>query len=130
MRTSTALRYHRSAHSTPYKASRDHYDHYDQHNPHDPHDSIMTHPRTGFSSFKFVPGSNDSEIIALKTQEYEGEIATFIAVFSLSGKTLLDITLIGTIQPSRPCCLCCLVSCKVLILHDMWMKIRISTDHQ
>eukprot|EP00042_Codosiga_hollandica_P023229 m.90546 g.90546 ORF g.90546 m.90546 type:complete len:378 (+) comp51099_c0_seq22:145-1278(+) len=53
-------------------------------------------PIHGFSSFKFIPGSNDQEIVALKTQEYKGEIATFIAVFTLDGRTLMNVTKIGT----------------------------------
>jgi hypothetical protein len=50
---------------------------------------------TGFSSFKFIPNTNDQEIVALKTQEYQGEIATYIAVFRLDGTILMNITEIG-----------------------------------
>ena len=50
----------------------------------------------GFSSFKFVPGTQDHDIVALKTMELDGVIQTFVTVFDLAGKVLLDISLIGT----------------------------------
>ena len=40
----------------------------------------------GFSSFKFVPGTKDSVIVALKSEENRGKIATYIMAFSLSGQ--------------------------------------------
>ena len=43
----------------------------------------------GFSSFKFLPGSRDSVIVALKSEENRGTIATYITAFDLSGKTLM-----------------------------------------
>lgn len=49
----------------------------------------------GFSSFKFVPGTSDEHIVALKTMEFNGDIKTFITVFQLDGKELMDISLIG-----------------------------------
>lgn len=43
----------------------------------------------GFSSFKFVPGSNDSVILAILSEEFNGKTATHITVFTVDGKTLL-----------------------------------------
>lgn len=43
----------------------------------------------GFSSFKFVPGTNDQVIIALKTEEDAGKIATYITAFNIDGKILM-----------------------------------------
>ena len=44
----------------------------------------------GFSSFKFVPGTRDRHIVALKTQELKGSIASFMAVYDLdTGKVLM-----------------------------------------
>lgn len=50
----------------------------------------------GFSSFKFVPGSNDSVIIALLTEENNGKTATHITVFTIGGDTLIAPTKINT----------------------------------
>ena len=46
-------------------------------------------PIRGFSSFKFLPGSKDSIIVALKTEEYQGETATYITAFNIDGKILM-----------------------------------------
>lgn len=43
----------------------------------------------GFSSFKFLPGSEDSIIIALKSEENEGTMATYVTAFTIDGVTLL-----------------------------------------
>ncbi|CAB0040231.1 unnamed protein product [Trichogramma brassicae] len=43
----------------------------------------------GFSSFKFLPGTNDTVIVALKTKELENDTATYITVFSTEGKILM-----------------------------------------
>lgn len=52
-------------------------------------------PTHGFSSFKFIPGTNHNIIVALKSEE-DGDIkATYIMVFSLDGKILLPETKIG-----------------------------------
>ena len=50
----------------------------------------------GFSSMKFVPGSNDRDIIALKTIETNGATETFVLMFDVEGKELLKETSIGT----------------------------------
>ena len=44
----------------------------------------------GFSSFRFIPGSNDTEIIALKTTETDSITNTFIAVFDIFGHKILS----------------------------------------
>lgn len=49
-------------------------------------------PTHGFSSFKFVPGTSDSVIVALKTEENEGHIATFITVFTITGEIWMTET--------------------------------------
>lgn len=46
-------------------------------------------PIRGFSSFKFLPGSQDSIIVALKTEEYQGETATYITAFTIEGQILM-----------------------------------------
>ncbi|KAL7298136.1 hypothetical protein TKK_0009138 [Trichogramma kaykai] len=43
----------------------------------------------GFSSFKFLPGTNDTVIVALKTKELENDTATYITVFNTEGKILM-----------------------------------------
>ena len=43
----------------------------------------------GFSSFKFIPGTNEQQIVALKTQEVDGKIATYIMAFDLHGRILM-----------------------------------------
>ncbi|CAG5093343.1 Similar to Cant1: Soluble calcium-activated nucleotidase 1 (Rattus norvegicus) [Cotesia congregata] len=52
-------------------------------------------PIRGFSSFKFLPGSEDKIIIALKTEEYQSQTATYITAFTINGKLLLPDLKIG-----------------------------------
>ena len=52
-------------------------------------------PTHGFSSFKFIPNTNDRIIVALKSEEDRGKIASYITVFKLNGKVLLPETKIG-----------------------------------
>ena len=52
-------------------------------------------PTHGFSSFKFIPNTNDQVIVALKSEEDNGKIATYLLVFNLDGEVLLDETKIG-----------------------------------
>lgn len=47
-------------------------------------------PTQGFSSFKFVPGTNDQVIVALQTEEINGKTATYITAFTLNGKILME----------------------------------------
>ena len=51
-------------------------------------DSSNIQPTHGFSSFKFVPGTDDRIIVALKTEELNGKTTTFITSFDIHGKTL------------------------------------------
>lgn len=53
-------------------------------------------PTQGFSSFKFVPGSTDSVIVALMTEEINGKTATYITAFTTSGHTIMKIQQINT----------------------------------
>lgn len=46
-------------------------------------------PVRGFSSFKFLPGSKDSIIIALKTEENQGRTATYIMAFTIEGAIMM-----------------------------------------
>lgn len=55
----------------------------------------LTH---GFSSFKFVPNTDDQIIVALKSEEDGGRIATYIMAFTLDGRVLLPETNIGDVK--------------------------------
>ena len=58
--------------------------------------SELGEPAThGFSSFKFIPGTQDTVIIALKSEEYLGNIASYIMVFNIDGTILYPETKIG-----------------------------------
>ncbi|GAB1602372.1 soluble calcium-activated nucleotidase 1-like [Argonauta hians] len=52
----------------------------------------LTH---GYSSFKFVPGTRDTVIIALKSEEDNGNIASYIQSFDINGNILIPETKIG-----------------------------------
>lgn len=70
---------------------------------HDFSDISMSHvgrqiPTHGFSSFKFVPGTDDQIIVALKSEEDKGKVATYITVFFLDGRVLLQETKIGDVK--------------------------------
>jgi len=53
-------------------------------------------PTHGFSSFKFVPDTKDTVIVALKSEEFEGKVATYLTVFNVAkGTVLLPETKIG-----------------------------------
>uniref|UniRef100_C6FFU4 Apyrase n=1 Tax=Phlebotomus arabicus TaxID=578135 RepID=C6FFU4_9DIPT len=45
---------------------------------------------SGFSSFKFIPGTQNNDILALKTIEKNGGTATYATVINIEGKTLLQ----------------------------------------
>lgn len=47
-------------------------------------------PTQGFSSFKFIPGSDDNVIVALQTEEINGTTATYVTAFTIDGEILLD----------------------------------------
>lgn len=53
-------------------------------------------PTLGYSSFKFIPNTNDQVIVALKTEEVDGKTATFITVFRIDGKILMPDTKISS----------------------------------
>lgn len=52
-------------------------------------------PTHGFSSFKFIPETNDHVIVALKSEEVEGTTGTYIMAFNRAGHVLLEETKIG-----------------------------------
>lgn len=48
-------------------------------------------PRRGFSAFQFVPQTDDSIIVALKSAEKDGiPVASYISVFDTHGNVLLE----------------------------------------
>lgn len=51
-------------------------------------------PTHGFSSFKFVPGTNEEIIAALRSVEDAGNISTYIMVFNIDGSILMEESLI------------------------------------
>ncbi|XP_029945296.1 soluble calcium-activated nucleotidase 1 isoform X2 [Salarias fasciatus] len=55
-------------------------------------------PTHGFSSFKFVPNTDDQIILALKSEEDAGKIATYITAFTLDGRILLPEAKIGDVK--------------------------------
>lgn len=55
-------------------------------------------PSHGFSSFKFIPGSEDEVVIALKSEEIKGSVATYVTAFKIDGKILMPETKIGDIK--------------------------------
>ncbi|XP_043940924.1 soluble calcium-activated nucleotidase 1 [Protopterus annectens] len=55
-------------------------------------------PTHGFSSFKFIPDTDDQIILALKSEEDNGKIATYIMAFTLDGRFLLKETKIGDVK--------------------------------
>lgn len=50
----------------------------------------------GYSSFKFLPTTNDEIIIALSTEELNGKTSTFISAFTVEGEELMPETQIPT----------------------------------
>lgn len=52
-------------------------------------------PTHGFSSFKFVPGTNHNVIVALKSEEDGDNKATYIMVFNIDGTILYPEMKIG-----------------------------------
>lgn len=53
------------------------------------------HSTHGFSSFKFVPDFRDELIVALKSEEDHGKIASYIMAFTVNGDMILDEMYIG-----------------------------------
>jgi soluble calcium-activated nucleotidase 1 len=54
-------------------------------------------PTHGFASFQFVP-FREHEVVALKTEEHQDTISTYITVFDLDGRVLMDETYIGPVK--------------------------------
>lgn len=52
----------------------------------------LTH---GFSSFKFIPGTDDNLFVALKTEEDRGTIRSYIVAYDINGRMIMDETYIG-----------------------------------
>lgn len=52
----------------------------------------------GFSSFKFIPTSEDNVIVALRSEELEGKTATYITAFTINGNILLEDTFISNLK--------------------------------
>ncbi|XP_051957657.1 soluble calcium-activated nucleotidase 1-like isoform X2 [Xyrauchen texanus] len=55
-------------------------------------------PTLGFSSFKFIPDTDDQIILTLKSEEDAGHIGTYITAFTLDGRVLLPDTKIGDVK--------------------------------
>ena len=55
-------------------------------------------PTHGFSSFKFIPGTADNVIVALKSQEDGGKIASYILAFNIDGSIILPEKKIGDVK--------------------------------
>ncbi|XP_037350147.1 soluble calcium-activated nucleotidase 1 [Talpa occidentalis] len=55
-------------------------------------------PTHGFSSFKFIPNTDDQIIVALKSEEDAGRAATYIMAFTLDGRLLLPETRVGSVK--------------------------------
>lgn len=56
------------------------------------------HPTHGFSSFKFVPDTDDQIILALKSEEDGGSVASYILAFTVDGQVLMAETKIGDVK--------------------------------
>lgn len=46
-------------------------------------------PTHGYSSFKFLPGTNDKIIVALKSEEVGSKTASYITAFDIDGTIIL-----------------------------------------
>ncbi|XP_066504034.1 soluble calcium-activated nucleotidase 1b isoform X2 [Hoplias malabaricus] len=55
-------------------------------------------PTHGFSAFRFIPDTDDQMVLALKSEEDAGTIATYITAFTLDGRILLPETKIGDVK--------------------------------
>ena len=67
---------------------------------------VLTYSKMrGCSDFFFIPGTNDTHVFCLCTEEYEDSITTFVVAFDLEGKTLLpEIELPGERKYEGACC--------------------------
>ncbi|XP_075232064.1 soluble calcium-activated nucleotidase 1 [Lycorma delicatula] len=55
-------------------------------------------PTHGYSSFKFIPGTSDQIIVALKSEEDKGVTATYIVAFDISGTIILPETKVADLK--------------------------------
>ncbi|XP_069786124.1 soluble calcium-activated nucleotidase 1 isoform X2 [Narcine bancroftii] len=58
----------------------------------------VVNPTRGFSSFKFIPDTDDQIIVSLKSEEDHGKIATYIMAFTLDGRFLLEETKVADVK--------------------------------
>ena len=58
----------------------------------------VVNPTHGFSSFKFIPQTKDTIFVALKTEEDQGRISSYIMVFTTNGELIMDEQKIGDIK--------------------------------
>lgn len=52
-------------------------------------------PTHGFSSFKFIPNTNDELILAVRSEEDDGVTASYLTVMDLRGNVLVREILLG-----------------------------------
>lgn len=55
-------------------------------------------PNHGYASFKFIPGTNDTLIVAIKSMEENDVTATFIIAFSIDGKIIYPETKVSDLK--------------------------------
>ncbi|XP_018573558.1 apyrase [Anoplophora glabripennis] len=55
-------------------------------------------PTKGFSSFKFIPTSDDFVIVALRTEELDGNTSSYITAFTIHGDILLEDTYVANVK--------------------------------
>lgn len=55
-------------------------------------------PEHGFSSFKFLPFTGDTVIVAIKTMEVDDNTATFILVFTIEGEIIYSETQVSDLK--------------------------------
>uniref|UniRef100_H2ZQ57 Soluble calcium-activated nucleotidase 1 n=1 Tax=Ciona savignyi TaxID=51511 RepID=H2ZQ57_CIOSA len=55
----------------------------------------IIYPERGFSSFRFIPGTRDQFLVALKTVELHGETQSYITSFTIDGTIVLPDTKIS-----------------------------------
>lgn len=62
-------------------------------------------PLRGCSDFLYVPGTNDSHLFVIRTEEtIDGDVGTFCSVIDLAGKVLMPEVLFGKGRKFEGCC--------------------------
>lgn len=56
----------------------------------------LDYPARGYSSFKFIPGTRDRVIVALKSEELRGHTKSYMTAFTVDGNILMPDTLISS----------------------------------